>query len=95
MAVALCAKGDQKRFLVGIIVEILPEHLVVHYYSSGNGDEFGVYKQVIDPASQLKGRPWRGEFDIKDVVVCFDDFEDGKIPQVAVDQIFNSLKRLS
>jgi hypothetical protein len=96
MAVAVCAKGDSKRFLVGVITSVYSTRLEVHYYSSFEGDEFGRYQKVVDPASQLKGKPWRGEFETKDVVVYFDDFDsNGKIPAPAADQIRNALNELS
>ena len=87
---ALCAKGARKRFLVGFIVSVHVERLAVYYYASD--DEFGQYQRVIDLASKVKGQPWQGEFETKDVVVYFDEFEEGKIPSVAVDQIIEALQ---
>ena len=95
MAVAVCAKGDSKRFLVGVITSVYSTRLEVHYYSSFD-DEFGRYQKVVDPASQLKGKPWRGEFETKDVVAYFDDFDsNGEIPALAADQIRSALNELS
>ena len=87
MAVALCAKGDRKRFLVGLIVDVNFDHVVIHYFASPKDDEFGQYTQVIDPASQIKGKPWQGKFANKDVLLYFDELQSGKIPPAAVDGI--------